>query len=166
MAKDLFSSPAKMIPGKLRKRYQVSFEGHPSKTRQAPKDGTQIDSILKKYATQGVSPNDVGVFFATAASAPYGVQPSTDYQMMLNEVIRVENYFMSLPSRIREKFGHNAQNMINFVADPSNLEEAQKLGLVQKDPEKPAAASAAAPIPAPGAVTPPVPAPEKKPNPS
>lgn len=137
------SSPRK------RNRVRLDCSNDPSKTRQAPKAGTQIDAILKKYATQGVSPNDVGVFFQSAASMPYGVQPSTDYQEALNGVIRVENYFNSLPSRIREKFGHKAQNMINFVADPANLEEARKLGLVSKVEE-------ADPAPAP--------TPEKKPE--
>lgn len=153
-SKNKLPDPQVLLPlgrGQItRKRVQIDFTDAPTRTRQAPKAGTQIDAILKRYATQGVSPNDVGVFFQQVASMPFGVQPGTDYQEALNGVIRVENYFMSLPSRIREKFGHKAQNMINFIADPANLEEARELGLVSKEPVKPA------PVPAPE--------PEKKPE--
>jgi phage internal scaffolding protein len=153
-----------MIPGKLKQRLrsQVSFLKDPSKARQSAYQGTEIDAILKKYATAG--PEAFGVYLSQLPARPYGVQPSTDYQNMLNEVIKVENYFMALPSRLRERFGHNAQNMIDFIADPRNLEECRKLGLVAKpDPIAASGAAASAP-PATPAATPIAPAPEKKPN--
>lgn len=160
MSKSLFPEARKPVRN-VRRASRISFKDHPSLTRQSPKAGCAIDAILKMYATKGVSPTDIGVFMSQAAAAPYGVQPSTDYQMMLNQVIRVQDYFASLPSKLRERFGHDPKNMVHFLADPSNLEEARKLGIATPDPS---ATSAASWTPAAAAVTPPVPAPEKKPN--
>lgn len=134
MAKSLFNDSKPVVS--KRRASRISFKDHPSLTRQSPKAGCAIDAILKMYATKGVSPTDVGVFMTQAAQAPYGVQPSTDYQMMLNEVIRVQDYFDSLPSRVRERFRHDPKNMVDFLADPKNHEEAAKLGLVERKPEE------------------------------
>lgn len=162
MSKSLFPDPKVVRPSK-RRASRISFKDHPSLTRQSPKAGCAIDAILKMYATKGVSPTDVGVFMSSAAQAPYGVQPSTDYQMMLNEVIRVQEYFESLPSKIRERFRHDPKNMVDFLADPANLKEAQKLGIAAADPEDPSkagAANAAASNNPAAAGTPAVPAPK------
>lgn len=160
MSKDLFSSPRKMIPGKLRKRHQIDFSNSPSKTRQSAKEGTQLDWILRKYATAGHSAEMVGAYFSIVAPRPYGIQQNTEYQDMLNKVIQVENYFAALPSRIRDRFNHSAQNMVDFLADPKNLDEARKLGLVAKELATGADVPAAKP-----AETLTVPSPDKKETP-
>lgn len=135
--------------GKLqpKKNTKLDFTGTVSKTKQAFKHGTQVDNILKRYATMGVDANDVGLFQRHVAQSNYGIADTTlDYQAQLNRVIKVQEYFRRLPSSTREKFRNDPANMIAFIADPKNKTEAIKLGLVadpttnkdeKKDDKKP-----------------------------
>lgn len=107
-----------------------SFVEHPSKTQQHFKDGTRIDSVLKRYAALGVNPNDVGLFRSTLAGKVYGVADTTyDYQYQLNKLNEVKSYFDSLPSGIRDRFRNDPAQMLRFMADPRNIEECVKMGL-------------------------------------
>lgn len=47
-------------------------------------------------------------------------------------VKEAQDNFNALPSQIREKFKNDPQEMINFLQDPKNAEEAVKLGLLNK----------------------------------
>lgn len=117
-----------------RRSTKIDFTNTTSLTKQAFAKGTRVDSILKKYATQGVNPNDVGLFRANVAQQPFGVADTTlDYQQQLNRIIRIQDYFKKLPSGIREKFAHNPANMLTFMADKRNLQECIKLGLIIKE---------------------------------
>lgn len=123
---------------------RLSFKGVQGVAKQAHRDGTRVDKILKRYATLGVDEHNLGAFLSSTAKLPFGISPTVDYQQALNAVIKVESYFASLPSRIRDRFGHNPERMIEFMNDPANLEECQKMGLVAK-PEDPKPGSASTP---------------------
>jgi len=135
---------------KPQRPHSISFTGAASKTAGYLGKDTKVDSILKKYATQGVDIRNVGVFMQSVASAPFGRGETVyDYQTMLNEVRRTEEYFRRLPVRIRERFGNSAVNMVRFIADPANLKDSQALGLIApEEKETPAAPPPAAPPPA------------------
>ena len=53
-----------------------------------------------------------------------------DYQSALNIVQEAQASFDALPSTVRERFSNNPGSLISFLADPSNRDEAIKLGLV------------------------------------
>lgn len=129
---------------------KVKAINDPSKTHQHFRDGTQVDSILKQYATRGIDANNVGLFQQNVARMPYGEQsPLTfDYQGQLNSIVKVNQYFDSLPARLRDKFRHDPSQMLRFMADPKNKEECQKMGLFAQD-VAPASAGAAPPPAAP-----------------
>lgn len=57
-----------------------------------------------------------------------------DYATALNQVILAEEAFQGLDAKIRRKFNDNPANLIEFLKDPSNKEEGQKLGLIKPDP--------------------------------
>lgn len=121
----------------LAKRKQaVQFKGTESKTVQHYRDGTQVDSILKKYATMGVDSNNAGLFRQGVARMPYGMENPLhfDYQGQLNAIVKVNSYFESLPSRMRDQFGHDPANMLKFMADPKNADECRKMGLFETVP--------------------------------
>lgn len=119
-----------------KRKSSMSFQNVPSKTEQHYRDGTRVDSILKKYATLGVDSNNIGLFRAGSAKMPYGQEtPLTfDYQGQLNAVVKVNAYFDSLPSRMRDMFHHNPAEMLAFMANPKNAEECKKLGLFETTP--------------------------------
>lgn len=52
-----------------------------------------------------------------------------DFLTNMNKVIEGRRHFEALPSEIRQKFGHDPVNLISFLADSKNDEEAIKLGL-------------------------------------
>lgn len=117
-------------------KHAISFEGVPSMTKQSFRDGTKVDRILKKYAAQGISPDNVGLFQRSVANMEFGVADTTyDYQTQLNKINEVKEYFAALPSRIREKFRNDPARMLRFMSDPANMDECVKLGLF-RGPEK------------------------------
>lgn len=124
---------------KVRKggRVVLRMEGVRSMTKQSFASSVTVDSILKKYATLGVNPNDVGLFRQGVASMPYGISDtSLDYQQQFHRMKELEAYFKRLPSGIRERFGHSPAKLLDFMADPANKTECEELGLFVK-PEKP-----------------------------
>ena len=60
----------------------------------------------------------------------------TDYAEALNQVMAAQEMFMSLPSKIRERFENDPGQFLAFVQDPENLEEMQELGLSSRPPSK------------------------------
>lgn len=63
-----------------------------------------------------------------------------DFHSALNSVFAAQEAFMGLPAHIRSRFENDPQNLIAFLDDPANREEAVSLGLVQaQDLSTPAA---------------------------
>lgn len=60
-----------------------------------------------------------------------------DYQSSLQTVIDAQESFMTLPSEVRKKFANNPQQLISFLADPKNTDEAISLGLKKPKPPTP-----------------------------
>lgn len=54
------------------------------------------------------------------------------YQEALEAVKMAENEFMKLPATLRERFKHDPQRLLEFVEDPKNSQEAEKLGILNK----------------------------------
>lgn len=83
-----------------------------------------INTIVKRFGLTGEMPENVRV-------PQYGdFSGIGDYQSALNAVRDAEESFMELPAHIRARFGHDPQQLLEFVADGRNLEEARRLGLV------------------------------------
>ena len=56
----------------------------------------------------------------------------TDFHEAQNRLIEAGEDFMKLPSHVRERFKNDPGELLQFINDPDNLEEAQTLGLVPK----------------------------------
>jgi len=98
-------------------------------TQQHFKDETDINNILRQFNITGLLPQ-------SPLSPRYGdFTGISDYQSALNAVIAAESEFESLPAQIRARFNNNPEELINFLANNENYDEAAKLGLVNKKPE-------------------------------
>lgn len=74
--------------------------------------------------------------------ASYGdVSDVPDYMEALNIVIQAQHDFADLPAKLRERFNHDPGQLLAFLADTANRDEAIKLGLVNAPPA-PTSASA------------------------
>lgn len=135
--------------------HRLSFEDSPSKVKPEFLDGTRLDSILKRYRTSGGDMREfVGRARAHLALQPFGAQEIPDYTVQLQRVVEVESYFRSLPSALRAQFDNDPHQMVTFMANPANLAECVKLGLIAAD-KKPIEETPPAPTPATPPVTPP-----------
>lgn len=97
-----------------------------SRTKQAFKDESDINNILKRYNVTGILPDT-----SRAALAHFGdftnVPP---YQDSLTTVIESQNAFMELPAVVRQRFGNDPHQLFQFLGDKNNRDEAIKLGFI------------------------------------
>jgi len=114
------------------KRVATAPSQKPSRTQQQFAKDCDINLIIQKYKKTGtvthVRNGATGVY-ADLANIP-------SYQEALNTIIQANNAFGEVPAKIRARFGNDPQQMIEFLKDPSNMEESIKLGLRVKQ-EKP-----------------------------
>lgn len=105
----------------------------PSKTRQSFLPESDINNIFRKYQASGLAPlghNGVPTYLDLSS------MPS--YQDGLNLVIRINEEFASLGSRVREKFGNDPALFLKFMDSNPSREDLEKLGLVAvKSPPSP-----------------------------
>ncbi|QCQ85075.1 internal scaffolding protein [Blackfly microvirus SF02] len=96
-------------------------------TKQSFKDDCDINNIMRKYERTGVLDH-------TAMSVPqYGeYMGSMSYQDSLNAILYAQDQFAALPADLRARFGNDPAELLSFMEDSANLDEAVKLGLVQK----------------------------------
>lgn len=103
----------------------------PSHVQQCDKDSTDINKIIARYGEQCVCQ-------ACAANARQPISEdvaalsSEDFNTMMQKMASLNNQFNELPADVRKKFGHNPANMLEFMQNPANKEEAVKLGLISK----------------------------------
>lgn len=107
----------------------VTVNNDPSRTKQDQKDAADIHKILERYTRTGQIPQNT-------LDPMYGdFSQITDFREARNSLIEAENTFYGLPSEIRTKFKNDPANMIDFLSDETNREEAIKLGLVTRPEE-------------------------------
>lgn len=109
----------------------------PSKTQQHFRDECDVNNIINRFMKTGMLPQIQADFdFAD-------VSDHMSFEESANLVAHVKEAFMELPSELRKRFDNDPAQVISFLADPANLDEAVQLGLL----EKPAQAAAFEPNP-------------------
>lgn len=109
----------------------MSFEGHPSMTKQEFKNDCDINRIMAKYKVTGVLPVGMGI-------GRYGdFSGVEDFQQAQEIIIQAETQFAALPSAVRDRFDNSPLKLLEFIADKSNLAEAKKLGLLKEEAVSP-----------------------------
>ncbi len=111
--------------GKVRKRVSIEFP-EKTKTEQSHVGATNINSIMKRYHRSGLLPRVQG-------SPMFGdFTRVEDYHAAQGKLIAAQEEFLALPAEIRQRFDNNAGNLVGFLLDPGNEEEAIALGLIVK----------------------------------
>lgn len=122
----------------------TDFKGDPGRTVQADRDDADINKIVARFHKTGQLPPSREELFGD-------ISEIGDFADALMRVQRGKELFMEYPAHIRERFQNDPAQLISFLDDESNLDEAVELGLVQKapapepEPVVPPAAGAAEP---------------------
>lgn len=98
-----------------------------SLTRQEYVTDADLNEIMRKYQ-DGVAPIPSGSRLPMWDD--YSHVP--DYQESMQLIIDAQDRFAALPATVRERFGNDPGQLLDFLADESNRDEAVKLGLLAK----------------------------------
>jgi len=107
----------------------------PSLIQQNFKDETDINLIVGRAFKTGQPPmTNLGRPGASRRQPIYGDFSSVDHLEMRNAVASREVLFAGLPARIRARFKGDVYQLMLWVEDPKNHDEAVKLGLLVDPP--------------------------------
>ncbi|QCQ84788.1 internal scaffolding protein [Blackfly microvirus SF02] len=106
----------------------------PSMTKQEFQFECDINNVIKAFSQTGMFKH----VSARAGQGAYEDLPdSSDFQEALHEVHRAREAFMTLPSKLRSRFGNDPAEFLAFTHDPNNLDELRSLGLANPAPLPP-----------------------------
>lgn len=118
------------IRSRYSKRHPVQLNtGSESYVQQQFKDDCDIHVIVNKFR-QGLP---VHVMEQPPLFGDFS--DVKDFQEAQNLIASTSQFFESLPSDLRARFGNNPAQFLEFVNNPDNIEEAISLGILQKAPE-------------------------------
>lgn len=92
--------------------------GRDCKTQQQYKDDAKASNIVRKFIKTGVSPESRGNPLFLDLSG------QMDFHEALNHVTAVQQQFMTLPPKVRLKYGNDPQNVLEAVMGINDLEKA------------------------------------------
>lgn len=116
---------------------QIDFND-PSRTTQDYAGEANINTLMAKYAQTGLlGPKGAPMEPPTFRDVRHLQQ---DYHQAMNTVRRAQELFEASPARIRDRFGNQPSQLLAFLSDPNNRQEAEKLGLIEKRPQEAAQA--------------------------
>lgn len=115
----------------------IDFESGTSKTRQEFLQESDVNRLVQRFRDTG-SFYDPLTSVKTSQNKPlFGDFTNIpDYQKCLDVVIDAEQRFSALPSRLRERFANDPAQLLAFLSDSKNRDEAIELGLVPKPAPK------------------------------
>jgi phage internal scaffolding protein len=100
----------------------------PTRAQQHHAEECDINTIVKRFGITGKMP-------INQSEARYGdFTDADDYHTALNKIIAAEDDFMRLPADIRASFDNNPADLIGFLNNPANRDQAEKLGLLSAKP--------------------------------
>ena len=97
----------------------------PSMTDESFANEVDINTIVRRFGLTGELPRDVAMPSYADFERVY------DYHSAMLEIRAAEREFMRLPAEVRSRFRNAPGELVTFLEDPSNRDEAVKLGLVQ-----------------------------------
>jgi len=100
----------------------------PSLAQQHMKDECDINVIVERFGVTGQIPQ-------TPIEPSYGdFSGVTDYHTAMNKIKAADAAFMALPAKLRAKFDHDPNALLNFLENETNRSEAIQLGLIDGQP--------------------------------
>lgn len=116
-------------PNTLRRRVSTFTPGK-TMTEQAHGNACNINTIVNRYkAGQPLPERDGQPNFGDFSQV-------VDYHEAVTQVDEAETAFMALPASLRKHFNNDPGQLLQFISDPNNRDEAIRLGLLKRpEPE-------------------------------
>jgi len=100
----------------------------PSLAQQHMRDECDINVLVERFGVTGNMP-------AAPLEASYGdFSGVSDYHTALNQIRAADEAFMGLPAKLRAKFDHDPNALLQFLQNEQNRDEAIQLGLIDGQP--------------------------------
>ena len=100
----------------------------PSLAQQHMKDECDINVLVERFGITGTMP-------VAPLEASYGDFSGVgDYHTALNKIKAADQAFMALPAKIRAKFDHDPNALLNYLQNEENRDEAIQIGLIDGKP--------------------------------
>lgn len=94
-------------------------------TEQHHKNECDVNRIIKKYDRNGL------ITHISKIEAQFGDVSGLDFKASLDLIHNAQKMFDELPSKIRNRFKNDPYEILTFMEDPNNREEAIELGLIK-----------------------------------
>lgn len=95
----------------------------PSLAQQHQAEDADINTIVRRFGLTGQLPQNV-------RPPMYGdFGDGMDYRSSLHAIMAARDSFMKMPAHVRQRFGHDPAEFVDFCSNPENLDEMRKLGL-------------------------------------
>lgn len=114
----------KSIYNREEKQPEINFG--PSLTQQQFTQETLIQTIMKKHAATGI----LGTGQPGTQKAQWGDYSDMDFREMSTKIAKSTETFDALPSHLRDKFNNNVGELLDFMENEENKEEAIELGII------------------------------------
>lgn len=95
----------------------------PSMTKQAFKKECDINFIVSQYERTGEFP------YVNPAEQAFGDVTGLEFRQMVDTVNAANAAFAALPAEVRNRFGNDARQFVEFCSSKDNAEDLYKLGL-------------------------------------
>lgn len=112
----------------MKKHERVVKRCPTSRTKGSFRDECDINVIMRRFQRSGGRLGDLPNSQGNGSYGDFSELP--DYQTALATVIAAEANFEALPSIVRKRFNNDPGELLDFLSDEGNREEAVKLGLV------------------------------------
>lgn len=113
--------------------FGLSFAGIQSMAKQSFKDEADINNLVARFDRTGVWSDKP----ATRQPRYGDFTSGEDYRDIQNRIAAIKEEFAELPSDLRRQFNNDPSEMLDFLADPENAEEAIELGLLPASEQSP-----------------------------
>ena len=113
-----------------RKSVALTFIGDKVYTKQSFKDECDINILMASYKATGVLNH-----LAQGLPSFGDFSSSVTYHEASMAILDAQAAFDQLPSEIRTKMNNDPHQLLQFLEDPANREEATQMGLFDPPPE-------------------------------
>jgi len=125
------------VKDEVRVRPVVDCSRDVPRTKQSFREEVDINVIMRKYVKTGrLDPGQV----VTRQGAFGDFTGIDDFLVCQNKVLEAKRAFDDLPPKVRSRFRNRPADLIGFLEDPENDEEAISLGLRAKPEVEPVTA--------------------------